>query len=83
MFNHTGEYQHYFGLTGTPDFMQALADFYTRSVEDDIVNICKRVNRNKMPLQRRMYRMYSVLIFKKIKFPAALKKFNLFHKLLF
>ena len=39
MFNHTGEYQHYFGLTGTPDFMQALADFYTRSVEDDIMSI--------------------------------------------
>ena len=39
MFNHTGEYQHYFGLTGTPDFLQALADFYTRSVEDDIISI--------------------------------------------
>ena len=39
MFNHTGEYQHYFGLTGTPDFLQALADFYTRSVEDDIMSI--------------------------------------------
>ncbi|XP_023336360.1 probable inactive 1-aminocyclopropane-1-carboxylate synthase-like protein 2, partial [Eurytemora carolleeae] len=32
MFNHTGEYQHYFGLTGTPDFLQALADFYTRKL---------------------------------------------------
>ena len=57
MFNHTGEYQHYFGLTGTPDFLQALADFYTRSVEDDIISIS--VKGLKMTLN--MYRICSVL----------------------
>ena len=36
MFEHTGEYQNYCGLTGTPDFLDALAEFYTRSVYKNV-----------------------------------------------
>ena len=36
MFEHTGEYQNYCGLTGTPDFLDALAELYTRSVYKNV-----------------------------------------------
>ena len=74
MFNHTGEYQHYFGLTGTPDFMQALADFYTRSVEDDIMSIfVKELTAINANSETDVQNVFSLKIFKNI-VPCSFKE---------
>ena len=76
MFNHTGEYQHYFGLTGTPDFLQALADFYTRSVEDDITSISVKGLKINLTDVQNLFSLISYFLFS-----ATLKKLSLCHKL--